>query len=505
MKRMINREYGLLLHPVSLSSDFSIGDFGQEAFRFIDIMKSEDIRYWQILPVTYTGFDNSPYNSLSAFAGNPVMISISEAIDYFSSYTCLMGTKEIYSRELKNWRKTRRIDYWKSFSVKSKILKELYNAVKHYIIKNKDYISFKDDNAYWLNNFAAYKILKDFNNGKSWNEWKKKDRVFSDILVEDTLNDNNDKFEFIVFKQYLFFRQWKSVKEYAAKSNIKIIGDIPIYVAMDSADVWSNQSLFDLSSDFKPVSVAGVPPDYFSKTGQLWGNPLYRWESNNEAVFDWWNKRLSHLALLIDEVRIDHFIGLINYWAIPYGSKNAKKGLWKKGPGNKFIKEVLENVPEKVLAENLGILTNEVENIRKENKIPGMKVLQFHYEDSLCNMDNEDYLYTGTHDNDTLKGWLKSLLHSKNEQFIRWCMQNNLKSSDFDSVYRKMLDLAVCSSSNTIIFPVQDALGLGSYGRMNTPGTKNGNWIWKMSATALSSNKISRFMSLIRSLENHSG
>ncbi len=498
------RKYGFLLHPVSLSSEFSIGDFGNEAYKFIDMLHAEHIRYWQILPLNHTGFDNSPYSSISAFAGNPIMISVSQALMYFSEYIDVSGVTKEYILVLEAWKKTPKIDYQKSYSAKARLLKILFNSLNGIYKDSKTYNDFVLGNSYWIEPFAAYKILKEDNEGKSWIEWRTSDRCFSHELVKSTIYGNQEKFDYIVFKQYLFYMQWTALRKYANKKGIRIIGDIPVYVAMDSSDVWSNKDIFDLSDKSLPNSVAGVPPDYFSKTGQLWGNPLYRWNSNSDKVYLWWQERLNHLSELMDEVRIDHFIGLINYWSIPYGSNTAKKGLWKDGPGVKFIEHVIKHVKIKVLAENLGILTDVVESIRKENDIPGMKVMQFHYIEDLKHMDKSDYLYTGTHDNDTLIGWIKSSIRSNNRQLMDWCKSRNMHTFGESAIFREILKAAVCSGAETLIFPVQDALGLGSYGRMNTPGTRTGNWNWKMSETAISSGKISEFMKLVRSFENSS-
>ncbi len=504
MRNNHKRKYGVLLHPVSLSSDFSIGDFGKTAYRFVDALHREGIHLWQVLPLTYTGFDNSPYNSLSAFAGNPVMISIFEAVKLFKEHPEVQKVKDRYLAELSRWHKTPKIRYQKSYQVKAELLRELFNLLNGIYKQRKAFKYFEKNNSYWLHSFAVFRILKDRNECKPWIDWAESDRHYSEKLIRETISNYRDEYDFIVFKQYLFHLQWSSIKEYANSRNIQIIGDIPVYVALDSSDVWSNREIFDLSERGLPNSVAGVPPDYFSKTGQLWGNPLYKWDTNKYKLFEWWTKRLNHLSELMDKVRIDHFIGLINYWAIPYGSKTAIEGEWRPGPGNEFIENVLSQANIDILAENLGILTEEVETLRKQNGIPGMKVLQFHFGDDLPNMDKNDYLYTGTHDNDTLLGWLKSSINKNNVQLRDWCLRQGTEEFTEEALYEVLIRAAINSGADNLIIPMQDILGLGSYGRMNTPGTKTGNWGWKMSEKALGSQALSSFMTLVRSFEHSS-
>ncbi|MGL5316628.1 MAG: 4-alpha-glucanotransferase, partial [Peptostreptococcaceae bacterium] len=458
----------------SLPSKYGIGSFSKEAYEFIDILKETNQSLWQILPLGPTSYGDSPYQSFSTFAGNPYFIDLEELIkegllteEECSKYD--WGDNETY------------IDYGKIYSSRFKILKKAYERSN--IKNNKNYIEYSNKNYWWLHDYALYMAIKDSLDSKSWIEWNQDIRVrtISKInFYEETLKEEIELYKYI---QYLFFTQWSKLKAYANKNGVSIVGDLPIYVSLDSADTWSNPNLFQLDKDCKPIAVAGCPPDYFSEDGQLWGNPLYDWNYNKESNYSWWIKRIEHAFTLYDIVRIDHFRGFDEYYSIPYGHENAKKGKWEKGPGLELFKTIKEKLGDvDIIAEDLGILTDSVRQLLKDTEYPGMKILQFAFDSDETNdylphnYDKNCVVYTGTHDNATLKGWYKDINKDSKKMYSDYMNTNKDNDINWD-----LICLAMRSVANTCIIPAQDYLCLGDEARLNKPSTMNNNWTWRIS------------------------
>lgn len=476
---------GVLLHPTSLPSPYGIGDLGEEAFAFIDFLKEAGQHLWQILPLTHTGYGDSPYQSFSAFAGQPLLISPRHLIKLgFLGEEDLAGCPETDPEH---------IDYGMIIPWKEKILSRAYRRFHEkkendWELKNS-FNAFCGEQRHWLSDYALFMACKKVHGGASWLEWKEEYRRPSYQFKEELFRILADDVEYYEFLQFIFFREWKELKIYANTNGIKIIGDIPIFVSMDSADVWANQHLFQLDTKGFPTCVAGVPPDYFSATGQLWGNPLYNWDAHRHENFAWWVSRIRTQLTNLDILRIDHFRGFEAYWSIPYGEETAIKGQWIKSPGYDLFNAVRNNLGGNlpIIAEDLGIITSEVNALREHFGFPGMKVLQFAFEST----GESDYLphryqnplcicYTGTHDNDTTLGWYKNLSPECRNKVL--CYTNN---SDRDRLNLDFIRLAMGSIAAYAIFPLQDVFGIGSEGRMNTPGVAAGNWSWRYKKDAL--------------------
>lgn len=466
---------GILVHPTSFPSPYGIGDLGDGAYKFIDFLKAAGQSLWQCLPLGPTGYGDSPYQSFSSFAGQPLLISPDKLADMN------LLTEEDLS-DIPEWEETV-VDYGPAIIYKTKLLKAAYGHFKTCTDEEitTAYASFCRRNKYWLDNYALFMALKDVNNGISWLEWPDAHK-FADAKARRALTKKlADETGYYKFIQFIFFRQWNELKNYAHENGIKIIGDIPIFVSPDSADVWADKELFQLNEKGYPLAVAGVPPDYFSATGQLWGNPLYDWDAHKASGYAWWISRIKNQLSLVDYLRIDHFRGFEAYWSVPYGRKTAQKGKWIKGPGADLFHAVCEalgnNLP--IFAEDLGIITKEVEELRDAFNFPGMKVLQFGFD----NVEENNFLpylftencicYTGTHDNDTTAGWYASASEASRDKVRRYM------NCDGGMVARDFIRTAMGSVAKYAIFPLQDALGLGSDSRMNTPGTSMGNWAWR--------------------------
>lgn len=485
------RKSGVLLPISSLPSKYGIGSFSKEAYEFIDILKETNQSLWQILPLGPTSYGDSPYQSFSTFAGNPYFIDLEQLIKegLLTAEECSKydwGDNEAY------------IDYGKIYSSRFKILKKAYERSN---IKNdKYYIEYSNKNNWWLHDYALYVAIKDLLDSKSWIEWNKDIRVRTISKISYYEENLKEEIEFYKYIQYLFFTQWTKLKAYANKNGVSIVGDIPIYVSLDSSDTWSNPNLFQLDKDCKPIAVAGCPPDYFSEDGQLWGNPLYDWKYNKESNYDWWIKRIEHAFTLYDIVRIDHFRGFDEYYSIPYGSKNAKKGKWEKGPGLDLFKAIKEKLGEvDIIAEDLGILTDSVKQLLKDTEYPGMKILQFAFDSDETNdylthnYDKNCVVYTGTHDNSTLKGWYKDINKDSKKMF-----KDYLNTSKDSEIHWDLICLAMRSVANTCIIPAQDYLGLGDEARLNKPSTMNNNWTWRISKAFFDKDTIKKMKNLTK-------
>lgn len=467
------RRSGVLMPVSSIPSRYGIGTFSRQAYDFINLLEQAGQTYWQMLPLGPTGYGDSPYQSFSTFAGNPYYIDLEALIEkgWLTEEECDQydfGDNEEY------------IDYEKIYLSRFKALRTAYGNSR--IGEQEDFQRFCRENAYWLDDYALYMAVKNSFGGKSWSEWDDDIRLRRPEAMKRCREKFADEIGFYQFQQYLFAVQWFALKAYANQKKIQIIGDIPIYVAFDSADTWANPELFQLDEDLIPVAVAGCPPDAFSETGQLWGNPLYRWDYHKETEYAWWMKRIAYCYDLYDVVRIDHFRGFDEYYSIPYGDPTAEFGHWEKGPGYDIFKTMKAKLGNKaVIAEDLGFLTDTVIKLVKKTGYPGMKILQFAFD----SREESDYLphnytansivYTGTHDNDTTVGWYDTL-NRKDKAFAKKYL--NIRSNK--DVHWAFIRAALASVSDTCIIPMQDYLGLGTEARINMPSTLGTNWKWRM-------------------------
>ena len=464
------RKSGILFHITSLPSPCGIGTLGREAYEFIDFLKASKQSCWQILPLNPTGFGNSPYQSFSAFAGNPYLIDL----DFLHDNNLLYEDEYKYTDWGDNPSK---IDFGKIYRHRSEVLRKACSRLH----ADDTYYEFCAQNSFWLDDFALFMSLKHSFGGKPWYMWNLGLKTRNEQAVDGAKSLLKDEIEYRKKVQFLFYRQWNNLKEYANGKGIEIIGDLPIYVAHDSADIWGNPKQFELDDDYNPVRVAGVPPDGFSSEGQLWGNPVFDWEYMRKDGYHWWIRRLEHSLTLYDRIRIDHFRGFSSYYAVPYGMENAVNGIWLKGPGIEFFKTVESIIgrPD-IIAEDLGYVDSDVINLLSETGFPGMKVLQFAFD----SRENSDYLphnydkncvvYVGTHDNDTIRGWLETA-PSGDVEFA----EKYLRLNETEGKCRGFIKAALASVGETAILTMQDLLCLGSEARMNTPSTAENNWQWR--------------------------
>lgn len=472
------RRSGILMPVSSIPSAYGIGAFSKEAYEFVDFLEKAGQSLWQILPLGPTGYGDSPYQSFSTFAGNPYFIDLEQLVEkgYITKADCEacdFGDNAEY------------VDYEKIYNSRFRILRKAYENSD--IEREADYAEFCAKNAYWLEDYALYMSVKNKFDGKSWLEWDEDIKLRKEHAVERYQNEYRDEIGFYKFQQYLFQTQWFALKKYANKKGIQIVGDIPIYVALDSADTWSNPKLFQLEEDCTPKAVAGCPPDSFSATGQLWGNPLYDWDYHEETEYKWWMRRIGYCYELYDIVRIDHFRGFDEYYSIPYGDPTAEFGHWEKGPGIAIFDTMKKVMGRKaVIAEDLGFLTPSVIKLVKKTGFPGMKILQFAFDsreesDYLPhNYPNNCVVYTGTHDNDTTVGWYNTV-NRRDKAFAKRYL--DIRSSK--DVHLVFVRACLASVADTAIIPVQDYLGLGSEARVNIPSTLGTNWKWRLKKGAL--------------------
>ena len=484
------RSSGILLHPTSLPGPFGVGDFGEEARAFIDFLAAAGQRLWQVLPLNPTGLGNSPYQSYSAFAGNTALIDPRQLID--DSLLNVGAIENLYSAANVK-------DFDSAALMKGKLLDQAFSNFKG---RTRDLLweeleSFCVTNAWWLDDYALFCALKAVNGDRDWSEWDRGLAFRESAALASARSELQDQIEAHKFWQFLFFRQWQRLCNYAHERDVKIIGDLPIFVAHDSVDVWTHREFFKLDDAGKPVVVAGVPPDYFSETGQLWGNPLYDWQQLSVDNFGWWIERVRWSLRLFDLVRVDHFRGFAACWEVSAGANTAINGQWVETPGRELfttLQKTLGDLP--IIAENLGIITPDVESLREEFGFPGMRVLQFAFgsdetnEHLPRNHTRDAVVYTGTHDNDTSRGWFESL----NEAERAFCLRE--LESDGLEINWDMIREALSSIADTAIIPLQDVLGLGSEARMNVPASETGNWQWRMKADALSPDLASRLRNL---------
>lgn len=467
------RKSGILLPVSSIPSRYGIGTFSKHAYEFIDLLEMAGQSYWQILPLGPTGYGDSPYQSFSTFAGNPYYIDLETLVEegYLTKEDCEafdFGDNDRY------------IDYEKIYLSRFKVLRTAYH--NSHIEEEEAFRDYVEENAYWLEDYALYMAVKNSFDGKSWTRWDEDIKLRKPEAMQRYREKYAEELEFYKFQQYLFAKQWTALKKYANQKKIQIIGDIPIYVALDSADTWANPELFQLDDTLTPIAVAGCPPDAFSATGQLWGNPLYCWEYHKETEYAWWMKRIDYCYKLYDVVRIDHFRGFDEYYSIPYGDETAEFGHWEKGPGYDIFRTMKAKLGNKaVIAEDLGYLTDTVIKLVKKTGYPGMKILQFAFD----SREESDYLphnygtnsvvYTGTHDNDTTLGWY-TVLNRRDKAFAKKYLDIRSRK-DVQWVF---IRAAMASVSDTCVIPMQDYLGLGTEARTNLPSTLGTNWKWRM-------------------------
>lgn len=514
------RSSGILLHPTSLPGKFGIGDFGPEAYHFIDFLKQSGQSLWQVLPLGPTSVGDSPYQSFSAFAGNPLLIS--------PAILCEKGYLTPSELEDTPSFPEERTDFSKVIPYKTQLLEKASNTFFETATKETkdEFAQFCEKNNFWLQDYALFislkdyfikqrkyaglspefeafaektssflpqNVQKDYYFGGVWSTWPEELIQRRPDAIHAWTTKLSHSIDYYKFQQFEFFEEWSALKSYTKEKDIKIIGDIPIFVAYDSADVWANPLLFHMDEKGFPTFVAGVPPDYFSTTGQLWGNPLYDWEQHKKTDYRWWIARISSTLSMVDILRIDHFRGFESYWAIPFGKENATVGAWQKGPGAELffaIQKALGNLP--IIAEDLGIITEEVIALREILGFPGMKVLQFAFSGSPDNdylphtYEKHAVVYTGTHDNDTTLGWYHGA-KPKEQDFFRRYMNVSGETPPWDFIRLAMASTAVFS-----IFPLQDVLALDSHSRMNTPSTTSGNWQFRFKAEQLEDNLSNR-------------
>ena len=466
------RKSGVLLPVTGLPSPYGIGAFSREAYEFVDFLKKAGQKLWQILPLGPTGYGDSPYQSFSTFAGNPYLIDLEALIEkgWLTAEECAetdWGGSEAY------------VDYEKMYFNRFPLLQRAYERSE--IGKDPAFAAFCGENDWWLSEYALFMALKESHGGAAFQEWEEPLKMREKAALEACGRELKSQIEFWKFLQYLFSEQWQALKRYANGNGISIIGDIPIYVAYDSADTWAHPELFLLEENLLPKAVAGVPPDAFSATGQLWGNPLYDWEYHRKTGYAWWLSRLDFCCRLYDVVRIDHFRGFEAYFSIPYGDETAVNGHWEKGPDYDLFAAMKQKLGKKaVIAEDLGVITPPVRRMIRRTGFPGMKVLQFAFDggDSEYlphNYEKNCIVYTGTHDNQTTLSWYEQQ-GRKTKRFIR----RYLRASRGSEVPRAMIAAALSSAADTAVIPIQDWLGLGDEARMNFPSTLGNNWKWRL-------------------------
>jgi 4-alpha-glucanotransferase len=492
---------GILLHPTSLPGSYGIGSLGRQALAFVDFLAASGQCIWQVLPLGPTGYGDSPYQSYSSFAGNPLLIDLEELLkEGFLAPEHLEGAPEFPEDH---------VEYGMAFGFKRELLKKahLYWKQRGDADSRREFDAFCQQKRSWLEDFSLFMALNRTFEAQglagAWSSWPAELVRREADALDSRRKSLAQEIEQQKFQQFLFFRQWNTVKRYAGQRGVRIIGDLPIYVAYDGADAWSNQELFYFDENGLPTVVAGVPPDYFSETGQLWGNPIYNWKRHKETGYKWWIERIRANLHLVDSLRLDHFRGFEAYWEVPAEEQTAENGRWVKGPGADFF-EALERALRQdfgdlpLIAEDLGVITPEVEELRARFGLPGMKVLQFAFDGDADN----DYLphnylpnylvYTGTHDNDTTLGWYR-----RESEAVRDHIRRYLGRDGHDMVW-DLIRLAFSSTADTAVIPLQDALKLGSEARMNTPSRSGGNWQWRFTESMITEEIIGRLRELSR-------
>ncbi len=468
----INRSCGILLHPTALPNETGIGDLGAEAYKFIDFLSELKQTYWQILPLTIPEKGNSPYSPLSSFAGNPLLISLKD----------LVNDNLLDSSDLLNLSQSiDKIDYSQVKKEKELLLRKAFTRFSPDLQAYRDFCSY-----HWLEDYSLFITLYEKNEKAPWSKWPEQDKNPNKQDKKELALKYEREINYHKFVQYLFHKQWMRLKVYANQHDIEIIGDIPIYVSYNSADVWANKRLFQLDENAQPQFISGCPPDDFNHDGQIWENPLYDWDVNRETGYHWWKERIEYNLQICDILRLDHFIGFTRYWSIPTELFDAKAGEWKLGPGKEFFQAIEESIPNlNIIAEDLGSLTQEVTDLKNEFNFPGMVVLQYSIDDYEFNNSNypfRTFIYTGTHDNNTTKGWWNE--YASNNNLIKDNLFNYLSTlrgtQDFvvnqDTISYDLIEVAYASNCFVAIVPMQDMMNLNQEYRMNKPGLAEGNW-----------------------------
>lgn len=482
-----NRASGILLHPTSLPGPDGIGDLGPEAYRWVDFLNRSGCQFWQVLPLGPTGYGDSPYQCFSAFAGNHYLISTTILLDQGLLTKSDLAERPNFPLE--------RVDYGPVIDWKMKITRksfQRFQSGQNAKIRTA-FEKFKVKESHWLEPFAIFMAIKDQHGGVAWSEWPEELRKRDSKVLKAFKKEYAQEIDFHSYLQFMFYRQWRALHDYAASKNIRIIGDIPIFVAYDSADVWVHKELFHLDKEGVPEVVAGVPPDYFSETGQLWGNPLYNWEVHQKNDYKWWVDRMEAVLNQVDIVRLDHFRGFEAYWEIPYGNETAVEGQWVKGPEHNFFKAVKKEMGElPIIAEDLGVITQKVIKMREAFNLPGMKILQF----AFASDPDDDFLphnypvdcvaYTGTHDNNTSRGWYDNAPEREKDLCRRYLARSG------QDISWSMIRILWQSVAAWVLAPMQDFLSLGEWARMNYPGNPSGNWDWRMHPDAISEGLVKR-------------
>lgn len=470
------RAAGILLHPTSLPGKFGVGDLGHEAYNFVNFLEAAGQKLWQVFPLGPTGYGDSPYQCFSAFAGNPLLVSPEKLHEsgFLSNddIADIPGTDPSF------------VDFGSVINYKKSLLKKAFEKFKSNGNGFEEaFAQFSRENSVWLEDFALFMAAKDYHGGKLWTEWDKGLVIREGKALNEWKEKLADDILYHKFVQFQFFHQWKELKKYANGKGIKIIGDMPIFIAYDSADLWANKKYFTVDKEGKLEFVAGVPPDYFSATGQLWGNPLYRWNEMEKDGFLWWRQRIEQALDMVDIIRIDHFRGFDAYWEIPGDAPTAETGKWVKAPGDKLFGSLRNHLGETpIIAEDLGVITKSVEKLRDQFDFPGMKILQFAFGTDMerkflpHNYPRNCVVYTGSHDNDTTKGYFDKVKHENNDIY-----SHTQRYLDYygDDIVGKLITLAYSSVADIVIIPMQDILNLDGEARMNFPGKLGGNWNWR--------------------------
>ena len=487
------RASGILMPVFSLPSRYGIGSFSKSAYQFVDMLKKAGQKYWQILPLCPTSYGDSPYQSFSTYAGNPYFIDLDQFIE-----EKLLTRKECQTCDFGD--DPQDIDYGKLYENRFKLLRKAYEKAN--VGEDQEFEAYRRENAWWLDDYALFMAVKDRFDGVAWNEWAEDIRLRWSNAMDYYRRELYYEIEFYSYLQFVFMKQWKKLKNYANINGIEIIGDIPIYVAFDSADAWANPELFQFDAENLPTAVAGCPPDGFSADGQLWGNPLYRWDYHRETGFDWWIRRIAYCSELYDVVRIDHFRGFDEYYSIPYGDTTARNGHWEKGPGIALFEAAKNRLGElNIIAEDLGYITDSVKKLVADSGFPGMKVLEFAFD----SREKSDYLpytyeknsvvYTGTHDNETIAGWYAGLDKSDLKMCTDYMNIDRIPGKEY---HWDFIRLAMLSVSDLCVIPIQDYLGLDNRARINHPSTLGTNWRWRLAKGQLSASLLKEIREMTR-------